>query len=81
MINTCKATPLDAICHCVYHHFSLLCLHEPYIPVVAVVVVVVVDDDDDDEVMQWFIYIILLPYFQKRGQNSSLFDWLHDYET
>ena len=76
MINACKATPLDAICHCVYHHFSLLCLHELYIPVVAVVVVVVVvDDDDDDEVCSdLFIYIILLPYFQKRGQNSSLSD-------
>ena len=70
MINACKATPLDAICHCVYHHFSLLCLHELYIPVVVVVVVV----DDDEVCSDLFIYIILLPYFQKRGQNSSLSD-------
>ena len=43
--------------------------------VVVVVVVVVDDDDDDDEVCSdLFIYIILLPYFQKRGQNSSLSD-------
>ena len=59
MTNACKATPLDAICHCFHHHYSLLYLHELYIPVVAVsvvVVVVVVDDDDDEVCSDLFIF-------------------------
>ena len=76
MINARKATPLDAICHCVYHHCSLLCLHALYIPVVAVSVVVVVvvvdvDDDDDDEVCSdlfIFYYYFVNHIFKSAGK-------------
>ena len=73
MINACKATPLDAICHCVYHHFSLLCLHALYIPVVAVAVVVVVvedddDDDDDDEVCSDLFILFCYHIFKSAGK-------------
>ena len=74
MINACKATPLDAICHCVYHHFSLLCLHELYIPVVAVVVVVVVVVDDDDEVCSdLFIYLYYFVTIFSKARAKFIF--------
>jgi hypothetical protein len=79
MINACKTTPLDAICHGVHHHCCLLCLHELYIPVVAVavavavVVVVVVDvddddDDDDDEVCSDLFILFCYHIFKSAGK-------------
>jgi hypothetical protein len=65
MINACKATPLDARCHCVHHGCILLCLHELCIPVV----VVDDDDDDDDEACSdKIIYFVTLIFSKSAGK-------------